>query len=128
MTPNTLQAMQVYMKAGTWMLASNSDFLKHLYTNDRDDRIYQFFQLASTSTIRLSNLIPESPYTLCAYIINVFGSVGQTTCVNLYTMSWGTVLKARLSFTSALTAQQLNNVICYFTKVVGTNQLYLVDS
>ena len=127
-TPNTLQTQQVNIKSGVWTLASNSDFMTHIYTDDRDDRIYQFFQTASTSTVRIANLIPESPYTLCAYIINVFGSVGQTTCINLYTMSWGTAIKARLSFSSALTSQQLNNVMCYFTKVVGTNQLNLVDS
>lgn len=101
--------------------------MSHIYTSDRDDRIQQFFQAASTATIRIKNLIPESSYTLCAYIINMFGVSGSTTCVNLYTMSWGTVIKAKLSFTSTLTSQQLNNVICYFTAAAGTNQLYLVD-
>lgn len=128
MTPNSLQTLQVYVKAGTWVLSSNADFMNFIYTNDRDNRIYQFFQTASTSTLRIQNLIPESAYTLCAYIINVFGAAGNLNCINLNTMTWGTVLKARLTFTSELTAQQLNNVICFFTKAVGTNQLYLVDS
>jgi hypothetical protein len=43
-------------------------------------------------------------------------------------MTWGIVIKAKLSFTSALNSQQLNNIICYFTKVVDTNQLNLIDS
>ena len=43
-------------------------------------------------------------------------------------MSWGTVHKARLTFSKTLTAQELNNVICYFTAISGTNQLYLADS
>jgi hypothetical protein len=128
MTPNSLQNIQVNIKSGTWVLASNADFMNQMYTNDRDNRIFQFFQTASTSTVRINNLIPESPYTLCAYIVNLFGSAGPTTCINLNTMTWGTVIKARLSFPSSLTAQQLNNVICFFTKVVNTNQLYLVDS
>jgi hypothetical protein len=49
-------------------------------------------------------------------------------CLNLVTMTWGIVIKAKLSFTSALNSQQLNNIICYFTKVVDTNQLNLIDS
>ena len=127
-TPNSLQNLQVYLKSNTWILASPSDFMNHIYTNYRDDRISQFFQLASTSTVRIKNLIPEYPYTLCDYLINLFGVVGDMKCLNLVTMTWGTVIKAQLSFTSALNSQQLNNIICYFTKVIDTNQLNLIDS
>jgi hypothetical protein len=42
-------------------------------------------------------------------------------------MTWGTVIKAKLTFSQTLTDQQLNNVICFFTSVVGTSQLYLLD-
>lgn len=122
-----MQNLQVYIKAGTWLLASPSDFMNHIYTVDRDNRIQQFFQTASTTTIRIDNLIPESTYTLCAYIINMFGIAGSLTCSKFNTMNWGTVIKAKLSFTSTLTAQQLNNVICYFTAASSTSQLYLVD-
>jgi len=120
--------MQVSIKSGTWLLASTADFLSRIYTSDRDNRIQQIFQIASTTTIRINNLIPESAYTLCAYVINVFGIASSLTCSNLFTMNWGTVMKASVSFTQPLTPQQLNNVICYFTAVVGTSQLYLVDS
>ena len=54
--------------------------------------------------------------------------VSTVTCLNLYTMSWGTAFKAEVRFTKTLTAQELNNVICYFTASSGTNQLYLADS
>ena len=128
MTPVSLQNMQVSIKSGTWVLASPADFLNKIYTADRDNRIQQIFQTASTTTIRINSLIPESAYTLCAYIINVFGTASSITCSNLFTMNWGTVMKATLSFTQSLTPQQLNNVICYFTAAVGTSQLYLVDS
>ena len=120
--------MQVLTKAGNWLLASPLDFFTHLYTSDRDQRISQFFQTASTTSVRISNLQPESPYTLCAYLINVFGDVSPMTCLDLYTMSWGTALKAKLTFTKSLSAQELNNVICYFTAASGTDQLYLVDA
>lgn len=124
---NSLQNMQVLTKGGQWVITSQSDFFNKLYTSDRYDRINQFFQAASTSTVRISDLVPESPYTLCAYLINVFGVVSPAVCLNLYTMSWGTAIKAKLSFTSTLSSQELNNVLCFFTVVSGTSQLYLVD-
>ena len=120
--------MQVLTKGGSWLLASPSDFFSFLYTADRDQRLAQFFQTASTSTVRIDNLVPESPYTLCAYLINSFSVVSSVACLDLYTMTWGTVHKATLSFSKTLTAQELNNVICYFTAISGTNQLYLADS
>lgn len=126
-TTNSLQNMQVYTKSGQWILASKTDFFTRLYTADRDNRITQFFQVASTTTIRINNLFPESPYTLCAYLINAFGVVSSPACLNLYTMAWGTAIKAKLSFSSVLNPQQLNNVLCFFTISAGTNQLYLVD-
>lgn len=126
-TPNSLQAIQVYLKSGTWTLATKSDFMSHIYTVDRDNRIQQFFQIASLTTIRINNLVPESQYTLCAFIVNVFGVAGVTNCLNLNTMAWGTVIKAKLSFSTILNAQQLNNVICFFTSAANTNQLYLID-
>lgn len=119
--------MQVYTKSGQWILASRADFFSRLYTTDRDKRITQFFQAASTTTIRISNLFPETPYTLCAYLVNAFGVVSSPACLNLYTMAWGTAIKARLYFSSVLSPQQLNNVLCFFTVSSGTNQLYLVD-
>lgn len=104
-TTNSLQNMQVYTKSGQWILASRADFFNSLYTTDRDNRITQFFQVASTSTVRISNLLPESPYTLCAYLINAFGVASSPTCLNLYTMTWGTAIKARLSFSKSLSPQ-----------------------
>lgn len=119
--------MQLYTKNNQWVLASKSDYFNRLYTVDRDSRITQFYQTASTTTIRISDLVPESPYTLCAYLINAFRVVSPLACLNLYTMTWGSAIKARLSFSSVLTSQQLNNVLCFFTISSGTNQLYLVD-
>ena len=43
------------------------------------------------------------------------------------TLTWGTIQKARVTFTTTLTAQQLNNVLCYFTSATSTNQYYLAD-
>ena len=115
-------------KTGSWMQASSADFFTHLYTVDRDQRIVQFFQLASVATVRIDHLQAESAYSLCAYLINSFGVVSDLTCLDLYTMSWGEAIKARLSFSQLLTAQELNNVICYFTSAASTHQMYLVDS
>ena len=54
----TLEEMQVLTKAGNWMITSPIDFFTFLYTSDRDQRLAQFFQTASTTTIRIDNLIP----------------------------------------------------------------------
>ncbi len=74
-------------------------------TKDIDNRLGQFFQSASTSTVRLSNLLPETFYTLCTYLINVYGVTSSATCIQLSTMTWGTMLKASIRFTHTLTAQ-----------------------
>lgn len=57
-TTNTLPNMQVLTKAGSWILASPADQFTKLYNTDRDQRIAQFFQTASTTTIRIDNLHP----------------------------------------------------------------------
>jgi hypothetical protein len=126
-TQETLQNLQVYTKNGQWVLASQSDFMQRLYTVDRDNRIVQFFQSASTQTIRIDNLVQESPYKLCAYLIDIYSVASAPACLQLSTMTWGTVLKAKVKFTKGLNTQELNNVLCFFTKAAGTSQLYLVD-
>jgi histidine ammonia-lyase len=70
-----------------------------------DNRLGQFFQSASTSTLRISNLLPETFYTLCAYIVNTFGVTSNFTCLQLSTMTWGSVIKASLTFGHILTSQ-----------------------
>jgi hypothetical protein len=42
-------------------------------------------------------------------------------------MTWGSVIKASVKFGHVLTAQELNNVLCFFTLSSGTQQMYLVD-
>lgn len=57
-TPLDLQSIQVYIKTNKWLLQTQSDFLTYIYANDLDNRFVQFFQAASTATIRISNLLP----------------------------------------------------------------------
>lgn len=125
--PLSLQAIQVSLKSGNWVLAAQSDFMTALYTSDRDNRLGMFFQTASTSTVRLSGLVPETFYTLCAYAVNVYSVSSGVICLQLSTMTWGSILKASLRFTHQLTAQELNNVVCFFTAAVGSSNLYVVD-
>jgi len=128
MQPLSLQAIQLNIKTNTWVLAAETDFMNEIYTTDVDNRVGQFFQTASTSTIRLSGLVPEAFYTLCVYAINVFSVSSNVTCLQLSTMTWGSVIKASVRFSQSLTAQQLNNVLCYFTIASGSSKSYLVDS
>lgn len=101
--------------------------MTRIYTNDRDNRVGSFYQTASTAPLRLDNLIPQTSYTLCAYLVNSFGVTSTSTCLQVSTMSWGSIIKARLRFTHALTPQELNNVICFFTLLSGTSKYYLID-
>jgi len=101
--------------------------LNKLYTTDLDNKLGWTFQAASQTTIRISNLLPESFYTLCAYLVNGYMVSSQVRCIQLSTLTWGTILKARLRFSAALTDQQLNNVLCFFTSSSSTNQYYLAD-
>lgn len=104
-TPLDLQSIQIYLKSNKWYLKSPSGFMTHIYASDVDNRLGQFFQTASTSIVRINNLLPESFYTLCTYIVNSFGVQSSSKCIQLSTMSWGTVIKASLRFTRTLTAQ-----------------------
>lgn len=104
-TPLDLESIQVYIKSNVWVLASQSDFMTHLSTTDRDNRLNQFFQVASTATIRINGLVPESFYTLCGYAVNVFGVSTIVNCQQLSTMTWGNIMKANVRFSHSLTAQ-----------------------
>jgi hypothetical protein len=56
--PLDLQSIQVNLKSNNWLLSAPSDFMNHVYTTDVDNRLAQFFQTASTTTVRISNLLP----------------------------------------------------------------------
>jgi hypothetical protein len=58
MTPLDIQSIQVYIKANKLVLSAQSDFLNDIYTTDLDNRLVQLFQIASTTTIRINNLLP----------------------------------------------------------------------
>lgn len=58
MTPLDTQSIQVYIKSNKWSISAPSDFMSHIYTTDVDSRLGQFFQLASTTAVRISNLLP----------------------------------------------------------------------
>lgn len=58
MIPLDLQSIQIYMRLNTWVLQCSADFMNYIYTTDIDNRFGQFFQAASTTTVRISNLLP----------------------------------------------------------------------
>lgn len=57
-SPLTLQEIMVSIKQNTWVIKKQSDLLTKLYTTDLDNRIGSFYQVASTTTVRINNLIP----------------------------------------------------------------------
>ena len=57
-SPLTLQEIMVSIKQNIWTIKKQSDFLIKLYTTDLDNRLGSFYQVASTTTIRINNLLP----------------------------------------------------------------------
>lgn len=104
-SPLSLQAIQLNIKTNTWVLAAPTAFLSYIYTTDVYNRLGQFFQTASTTTVRLSGLVPEAFYTLCVYATNVFSVSSNVNCIQLSTMTWGSVTKATLRFSRSLSSQ-----------------------
>jgi hypothetical protein len=78
-------------------------------------------------TLRQSNLLPERYYTFCAYLQTFNNIKTQPFCVYEHTQSWGVIMKAKLTFSSTLNTQNLNNVLCFFTKAINTQVIYAVD-
>ena len=58
MAPLDTQSIQIYIKSNKWVISAPSDFMSHIYTTDVDNRLGQFFQVASTTAVRISNLLP----------------------------------------------------------------------
>lgn len=99
-----------------------------MYVKDRDLRVGA--EIRSTSgvfTLRQNNMLPERYYTLCAYLETFYNIVTTPNCITVQTQVWGSIMKAKVSFTSALNDQNLNNVLCFFTKRIDTEVSYVVD-
>lgn len=45
-----------------------SEYMSKLYLTDRDSRVGQTLISAGTTTMRFSDMLPETSYTFCAYI------------------------------------------------------------
>jgi hypothetical protein len=104
-TAPSIQSLQVDVKNNLWIMECPNDFFTRIYANDRDYRIGQFFQTASQTTKRFSNMFPETFYTLCAYIENTNSVISAANCINLETLSWGSVTKATITFSKTLSTQ-----------------------
>lgn len=49
--------------------------------------------------------------------------LSQPTCLTVQTQQWGTIMKAKVAFSSPmapLNAQNMNNILCFFAKAIDT--------
>lgn len=57
---------------------------------------------------------------MCMYLVTFNNVVSQVNCLSVQTQTWGTVMRAQLSYTSSLTADNLNKILCFFAKQPAT--------
>jgi hypothetical protein len=65
--PMDALSLKVQIKSINLTLQSQSDFLTHIYTADRDYRVNMLKAVTGNTQITFSNLLPQKSYTLCAY-------------------------------------------------------------
>lgn len=102
--------------------------MTRLYVSERDMRTGLNVRTSTAMyTLRISDLLPERYYTLCLYLETFNSIMTQANCLSVYTQTWGVIMRAKISFTSALTADNLNKILCFFTKNINTQVGYVVD-
>lgn len=57
---------------------------------------------------------------MCMYLVTFNNVVSQVNCLSVQTQTWGTVMRAQLLYTSSLTADNLNKILCFFAKQPAT--------
>lgn len=127
MDPMDSVQLKVKVKDHQEVLAGMDEFMGRLYTDDRDERIGMLVQAAGMTTVRFSDVLPERYYTICAYLETHYNVVSAFTCESYKTEKWGTVMKAEITFNTALAEENLNKVLCFWTKEVNTEILYMLD-
>ena len=75
----------------------------------------------------MPNLLPERYYTFCAYLENYNSVISAPSCLSVQTQAWGSIMKAKVTFSTTVLPDQLNKVLCFFTKQIDTEIGYVVD-
>lgn len=104
-------------------LESQSDFATYLYSTSR----YLIIgKTASTtiqnSTLTFDNILPNTNYTLCSYLLDINGTVGNASCKSGESPAdaWN-ISKAVFTFYSSQNASQRNALLCGIVDTVGLN-------
>ena len=128
-TPYTLSVIKSYVKSNSMTIASNNDYkTTQIYNADRDTRVgYMSATVAGSNYLIVESLLPEREYVLCGYFENQFTTATGYTCVTFTMQTWGTTNKAHITFSSAILANQLNNLLCFFVKASSSEISQVID-
>lgn len=109
------------------IVESMDDFMNRLYVDERDQRVGLKVQDAGEFSLTFNDLLPQRYYTVCAYLETQYNAITNAVCVSEDTQGWGTIMKASAVFDNTLAAEDLNKILCYFTKQTDTEVVYLTD-
>lgn len=56
-----------------------------------------------------------------------YNKINSPKCISANTQQWGTILKASLTFSTQLSAENLNKILCFFTQQIDTEVFYVTD-
>ena len=121
--------LKIRVKNHEEVIESMEEFMTtRISINERDSRVGHIVKSAGMDTANFTELLPERWYTFCFYLETHYSEITSAVCESFQTKQWGTITKAKISFSSPpLLDENLNKVLCFFTKEVDTEILYLLD-
>ena len=122
--------LKVRVKSHEDVIESMDDFMNdRIYTDDRDEQVGHMIERAGTTQFtRFENLLPQRWYTFCFYLENHYDEISSSVCQNVQTRDWGKIMKASVTFSQPpISDENLNKVLCFFTKEIDTEVFYLLD-
>jgi hypothetical protein len=115
-SPLTISDLKARVKEYNWIIEAQSDFMSHIYDDDRDHRVGVMSVVAGVHSLEFGNLIPQHEYTVCVHFENQHRTTSDRMCHEFKTQNWGSATKATLTFTETIYNNELNNALCFFVK------------
>ena len=121
------EEIQIAIKNQVSTLQSMSDLLTTVYLEDRDQRVGQVVYNTGKHTLRFTNMLPQTNYVFCTYIENRIKVTNGPFCKLISTQNWGELKVMNVKFTKTVSDFELNKVMCFFTKFVGSKTNYVAN-
>lgn len=99
-----------------------------VYSRLRDNRVGVMVVSLGDNSFALEGLHPDTPYTVCGYLLTQFLAPTAAVCANVTTAAWGPLQKAFFTFSKDLSTAEMNRLLCYLIKKVSTQGKFLVNS